>query len=55
MVREARRLSEAFVENHPGEAAQVLETLPSSETAAYLADLPVRVAAAVVKRMAPPY
>lgn len=55
MVREARRLSEAFVENHPGEAAQVLEALASAETAAYLAELPVKVAAAVVKRMAPPY
>ncbi len=55
MTRETRGLSEAFAANHPAEAAQVLESLPSAETAAFLAELPVKVAAAVVRRMAPPY
>lgn len=55
MARESRGLSEAFVAAHPAEAAQVLESLPSMETAAFLAELPVKITAAVVKRMAPPY
>lgn len=55
MPRESCGLSEAFVALHPGDAAQVLETLPSVESAAYLATLPVKAAAQVVKRMSPPY
>lgn len=55
MMRETRGLSEVFAANHPAEAAQVLETLPTTETATFLAELPVKVAAAVVRRMAPPY
>jgi magnesium transporter len=55
MARESRGLSEAFAAAHPAEAAQVLESLPSAQTAALLAALPVKIAAGVVKRMAPPY
>lgn len=52
---EPRPLSVAFVEAHPVEAAQVLEGLPAPESAAYLASLAARVAATLVKNMAPKY
>lgn len=52
---EAGALSLAFVEAHPGDAAQVLEALPVADTAAFLGALPARTAAAVARRLPPDY
>lgn len=52
---EPRRLSVAFVEGHPAEAAHVLEGLPAAESAAYLGSLSARIAAALMKNLSPKY
>lgn len=52
-MTEGQKLSRAFAEQYPGEAARVLEGLSESEVAAYLAELPAAVAAPVVAAMLP--
>jgi magnesium transporter len=52
---EPRRLSVAFAESHPDEAAHVLGALSGPESAAFLAALPARLAGAVVKHMSPQF
>ncbi|MEF8792378.1 magnesium transporter MgtE N-terminal domain-containing protein [Thiohalorhabdus sp.] len=52
-MAEGEGLSRAFAERHPGEAAMLLETLAEDEVAAYLAELPVPVAATVLAAMLP--
>ena len=44
-------LARNFAEQHPSDAAQVLERLAAEEASAYLDDLPPRVAATVLHRM----
>lgn len=47
-------LTIAYVESHPGDAARVLERLPADATAAFLASIPVRIAAPLAGQMLPP-
>ncbi|MFZ5558809.1 MAG: magnesium transporter MgtE N-terminal domain-containing protein [Pseudomonadota bacterium] len=54
-MRERHGLSQAFAENHPADAAQVLEALPVAGTAAFLGALPAKTAAAVARRLPPDY
>lgn len=49
----AERLARRFLEDHPGEAAAVLEARSAGEGAACLDDAPEAVAAGVLARMAP--
>ena len=46
-----RLLIIAFVNEHPAEAARLLERLPSEEAAALLADIPADAASEVLRRM----
>ena len=46
-------LTQVFVENHPNDAALILEGLPSEEAATLLEKIPPRSAAAVIHGMAP--
>ncbi|MDH3309428.1 MAG: CBS domain-containing protein [Gammaproteobacteria bacterium] len=48
-----RELSLSFVESHPGDAARVLEHLPTDDTSAFLKLLPVRLGAPVLRHMLP--
>jgi len=48
-------LSVAFVEGHPERAAQVLDALPVADSAAFLAAIPPRAGAAVVRHMTAQY
>ncbi len=50
-----RLLAQNFAEDHPGDAALLLERLPPPETSAYLDQLPARQAAAILQRLVPPY
>jgi magnesium transporter len=49
-----RTLITAFFEGHPGDAARVIERLPSSDLAVLLAEAPPGSAAEVLRRMASP-
>jgi magnesium transporter len=48
-------LTLAFVEGHPADAARVLEGLPAPESAAFVARLPARLGALLLRHMAPLY
>jgi magnesium transporter len=48
-------LTLAFVEGHPADAARVLEGLPAPESAAFVARLPPRLGALLLRHMAPLY
>lgn len=48
-------LTLAFVESHPADAARVLEALPAPESAAFVARLPPRLGALLLRHMAPLY
>lgn len=52
---EIKGLSSAFSESHPTDAARVLETLPTSDTAEFIRELTPRIAAPIVRQMGPPY
>jgi len=52
-MNRARDLSVAFLRNHPGEAARVLEQLKAEAAGALLLSVPGRVAAPVVARLPP--
>lgn len=47
----ARGLTLAYLENHPDDAARVLERLSTADAAALLATLPVRLGAPVIRQM----
>jgi magnesium transporter len=48
-------LSQSFAENHPSDAAAILERLKPQQTAAYLDQLPPRYAAALLQCLVSPY
>lgn len=50
-----RLLSQSFAEDHPSDAAAILERLKPQETAAYLDQLPPRQSAALLRCMVSPY
>ena len=50
-MSEAHALTLAFLADHPAEAARVVETLPVSDAAALLAEIPARVGAPVLTAM----
>lgn len=52
---EVNGLSAAFAESHPADAARVLETLPASDTAEFLAALTPRLAAPILRQMSAPH
>lgn len=52
---EGAELSLRFLERHPDEAAAELEAQPATVTAAYLADVPTRLAGPALARMLPAY
>jgi len=52
-MAEAERLTLAFLEAHPGDAARVLERLPIAQAAAFFAALPARVLAPTLGAMLP--
>ena len=52
---EINGLSTAFAQAHPAEAARVLETLPATDTAAFIAALAPRLAAPILRQMGRPY
>lgn len=52
-MAEGERLSRAFAEAHPEEAARVLEGLPATEVGAFLGQQPAAVAAPVLAAMLP--
>lgn len=54
-MADARELTLAFVENHPEDAARVLERLPLDNTAAFLESLPIRLGALVIRQMLAPH
>jgi magnesium transporter len=54
-VADAHELTLAYVENHPDDAARVLERLPLDNTVAFLEGLPVRLGAPVIRRMLAPH
>lgn len=47
-----KRLAQNFTEEHPADAALILERLSTDEAAAYIEQLPARLAAAVLQKMA---
>jgi Mg/Co/Ni transporter MgtE len=47
------KLTHAFLENHPADAARVLEKLPPESAAALLQTIPVRLASPVLRHMLP--
>ncbi len=55
MKADDERLSFAFLEAHPADAARVLERLAPQNVAALLSDAPVRLAAPVLHAMLPPF
>ena len=52
-VADVASLSRAYVETYPADAARVLEGLPPSDAADWLAATPVRIAAPVARQMLP--
>jgi magnesium transporter len=54
-MRESNRLSLAFAESHPADAAQVLAALPVADSTAFLGALPAKTAAALARRLPPDY
>ncbi len=48
-----RRLSQAFAESHPEDAARLLEGLPSADAAGFLENIPPSIAAGVLGAMSP--
>ena len=52
-MAEAERLTLAYVEAHPGDAARVLERLPTAQATAFFASLPARVLAPAFAAMLP--
>lgn len=52
-MADAASLSLAYVESYPADAARVLESLPPSDAADWLAATPVRIAAPVARQMLP--
>jgi magnesium transporter len=55
MMPDTNALSIAFLESHPADAARVLEGLDAADTAQFLAALPPRLAAPVLRHVGPPY
>ena len=51
----SERLSFAFLESHPADAARVLERLAPQNVSALLSDAPLRLAAPVLRLMLPPF
>ena len=54
-MREASGLSGAFVESHPADAARVLEGLGATDTAGFVAALPPRLAAPILRHLSAPF
>lgn len=52
-MAETERLSLAYIEAHPGDAARVLERLPTEQAAAFFAALPARALAPAIGAMLP--
>ena len=55
MIGGDERLSFAYLESHPADAARVLERLPPLNVAALMADVPVRLAGPALRLMLPPF
>lgn len=54
-MADVHELTMTFVSAHPADAARVLESLPVAESAAFIAALAPRLAATVVRQLAPAY